>query len=64
MPKTNLIPGKQIPKFGTILNERPEGMSFEVYKAIQKEQTKQLKRRLRMGFYEKTNYNDPKSNKK
>lgn len=35
---------------GVILNERPEGMSYEDYRLARKEQTKMIKNR-RKGFY-------------
>ena len=39
----------QAPRFGQILNERPEGMVFEEYKERRREQREALKKRLR-GF--------------
>lgn len=64
MPHTNLKVGKDIAAFPPILNARPEGMPFEAYKILQKEQTKRLKRRLKSGFYVKQDPNNPLSNKK
>lgn len=53
MPHTNLKVGKEIAAFPPIINERPQGMSFDDYKIIQKKQSKALKRRLKSGFYVK-----------
>lgn len=35
---------------GAILTARPQGMRFEVYKELRKQQETQLKNRLRYGF--------------
>lgn len=35
---------------GSIMTARPEGMDYETYRAVRKEQQRQLKRRLRFGY--------------
>lgn len=39
-----------VPHFGEIINERPEGMGFEKYKEIVKLQNKRIRERLKGVF--------------
>ena len=47
MPKDNRTAAQKLGGKGIILNERPEGMSYETYKHLRRLQTKAIKNLLR-----------------
>lgn len=50
MAKTKSPKGYKVRKMGEILTARPDGMDFETYRILRKEQNKRLRFRLRSGF--------------